>query len=402
MKLENKNILLGVTGGIAAYKAPGICSLLRKQGANVKVIMTKAAQKFVGKITFQTMSNNLVYTDMFDENPENAQVEHIYLAKWADAFVIAPASANSIAKFANGIGDNLISTTFLAARSKIIVVPAMNTFMLNSPATKENMQKLRGRGIVVLGTHKDLLACNDVGDGKMLEPSEIVEEIDFHLREKDFVGKKILITAGPTIEAIDPVRYISNYSSGKMGYALAEEAQKRGAEVTLISGPGHLSVPSVSRFIRIQSTLTMYQAVHEYFEDSDIVIKAAAPADYRPKSYSDEKIKKEDTKDFQIELDRNPDILKSLKEKKKNQFMVGFAAESQNEIQNAISKLESKNLDMIVVNNIKSEGTGFQSDRNTVTIIDKNKKMEYVEEMSKLDLAGIILDKIKTKVASNR
>lgn len=362
----------------------------------MKVIMTEAAQKFVGKITFQTMSNNLVYTDMFEEEPENAEVEHIYLAKWADALVIAPASANSIAKFANGIGDNLLSTTFLAARSKVIVVPAMNTFMLNSPATRENMQTLRDRGITVLGTHKDLLACNDVGDGKMLEPSEIVEEIDFHLREKDFAGKKILITAGPTIEAIDPVRYISNYSSGKMGYALAQEAQKRGAEVTLISGPSHLPVPNISRFIRIQSTLTMYNAVHEYFEDSDIVIKAAAPADYRPKTYSDEKIKKEDTEDFKIELDRNPDILKSLKEKRKNQIIVGFAAESQNEIENAMSKLERKGLDMIVVNNIKSEGTGFQSDKNRVSIIDKKRNIENVEEMSKLDLAGVILDKIKT------
>lgn len=395
MDLNNKNILLGVTGGIAVYKAPAICSLLRKQGANVKVIMTEAAQKFVTKMTFQTMSNHLVYTDMFDESPQSAEVEHIQLAKWADIFVIAPASANTIAKFATGIADNLLSTTFLAARSKIMIVPAMNTFMLNHPATRENIQKLKERGVIVLGTHTDLLACNDVGDGKMLEPAEIVDEIDFCLRTKDLSGKNILITAGPTIEAIDPVRYLTNHSSGKMGYALAEEAQKRGANVTLISGPTSLQVPKVSKLIRITSTLDMYQAVHDNFADTDILIKAAAPADYRPSSYCDEKIKKETATDWSIRLEKNPDILKSLIEKKEKQIVVGFAAESQNEIANALSKLEKKHLDLIVVNNIKAKNAGFQSDTNVVTLIDKEKNINAIEEMSKSKLAGLILDETK-------
>ncbi|RRD95481.1 bifunctional phosphopantothenoylcysteine decarboxylase/phosphopantothenate--cysteine ligase CoaBC [Clostridiales bacterium COT073_COT-073] len=395
MELKDKNILLGVTGGIAAYKAPGICSLLSKQGANVKVIMTEAAQKFVSKLTFQTMSRNLVYTDMFEEYPQDAEVAHIQLAKWADIFVIAPASANSIAKFANGIGDNLLSATFLAARSKIMIVPAMNTFMLNNPATKENMQKLRNRGIEVLGTHFDLLACNDVGSGKMLEPEEIVEEIDSLLREKDLAGKNVLVTAGPTIEAIDPVRYLTNHSSGKMGYALAEEAQKRGANVTLISGPTSLSRPKVSKFISVISSLDMYQAVTEHFITADIVVKAAAPADYRPKEYHPQKIKKETGDEFRIELERNPDILKLVAAKKQDQIMVGFAAESENELANAMAKLTGKNLDMIIVNNIKAENAGFQSDTNVVTTIDKHKNMERIGEMPKTQLAKVIWDKIK-------
>lgn len=394
MELKNKNILLGVTGGIAAYKAPAICSLLRKQGANVKVILTEAAQKFVGKITFQTMSGNLVHTDMFDESPQNAEVEHITLAKWADIFVIAPATANTIAKFACGIADNLLTSTFLAARSKIMIVPAMNTFMLNHPATRENMQKLKDRGMIILGTHTDLLACNDVGDGKMLEPAEIVEEIDFQLRPKDLDGKNILITAGPTIEAIDPVRYITNHSSGKMGYALAEEAQKRGAKVTLISGPTALPVPKVTKLVRITSTLAMCEAVKEHFAGSDILIKVAAPADYRPKSYCSEKIKKDSTQDLSISLERNPDILKSLLADKKQQFVVGFAAESQDEIANGLAKLEEKQLDMIVINNIKAENAGFQSDTNVVTIIDKAKNMESLPEMPKSELAKHILNRV--------
>lgn len=395
MELKNKNILLGVTGGIAAYKAPGICSLLCKQGANVKVIMTQAAQKFVNKLTFQTMSHNLVYTDMFEEHPLDAEVEHIQLAKWADIFVIAPASANSIAKFANGIGDNLLSTTFLAARSKIMIVPAMNTFMLNHPATQENLEKLRKRGAEILGTQSDLLACNDVGSGKMLEPYEIVEEIDFQLRTKDLAGKNILITAGPTIEAIDPVRYLTNRSSGKMGYALAQEAQKRGANVTLVSGPTSLAKPKVNKFISVTSTTDMYQAVTDNFMSMDIVVKAAAPVDYHPKNYYEHKIKKETNGELKIEWERNPDILKSIAAQKQHQIVVGFAAESQNEIENAMAKLTGKNLDMIVVNNIKAKDAGFQSDTNVVTIIDKNKNMEHIEEMTKIELANVIWDKIK-------
>ena len=399
MELKNKKILLGVTGGIAAYKAPEICSLLCKQGANVKVIMTEAAKQFVSKLTFQTMSRNLVYTDMFEEYPQNAEISHISLAKWADIFVIAPASANSIAKFANGISDNLLSATFLAARSPVMIVPAMNTFMLNNPATEANMNTLKERGIAILATQSDLLACNDVGSGKMLEPAEIVEEIDNRLRKKDLLGKNVLVTAGPTIEAIDPVRYLTNYSSGKMGYALAEEAEKRGANVTLISGPTAINKPKVSKFISVISSLDMYQAVVENFVNADIVIKAAAPADYRPKVYHSQKIKKETGGEFKIEFERNPDILKSVAAKKRHQFMVGFAAESENELANAMTKLTAKNLDMIIVNNIKAENAGFQSDTNVVTIIDKHKNIENIEEMTKIELAKLILDKIKKAAA---
>lgn len=395
MDLKNKNILLGVTGGIAAYKSPGICSLLRKKGANVKVVMTKAATEFVSTMTFQTMSDNFVYTTMFPEVSTELGVEHIELAKWADIIVIAPASANTIAKIANGIADDLLSTIMLASRSKIIIVPAMNTFMLNNIATRENLKTLKDRDMIVLGTQVDLLACNDVGDGKMLEPSEIVDEIDTVLRKKDLLNKKVLVTAGPTIEKIDPVRYITNHSSGKMGYNLATEAMKRGAKVTLISGPSNLDIPKVDNFIQIESTEEMYNAVMENFENSDVLIKSAAPADFKPLHSSDEKIKKE-TQDgkLSIELTENPDIAKAVGLKKKNQFFVGFAAESENEIENAKKKIKRKNFDMIVVNNIKKKDAGFKSDNNEVTIIDKNDNIEKLDLMSKTDLANEILNRI--------
>ncbi|NLW42128.1 MAG: bifunctional phosphopantothenoylcysteine decarboxylase/phosphopantothenate--cysteine ligase CoaBC [Tissierellia bacterium] len=396
MKLKDKKILLGVTGGISIYKSPGICSILRKQGAKVKVVMTKSATEFVKPITFQTMTDNYVHTEMFSDYPISAEVEHIELAKWADIIVIAPATANTIAKFANGIGDNLLTNIFLAHRCPVIIVPAMNTFMLNSPANRENMQKLRDRGITILGTHTDLLACLDVGDGKMLEPEEIVEEIDFALREKDLAGKKFTITAGPTQEAIDPVRYLTNHSSGKMGYALAEEASKRGAVVTLISGPTNLKPPKVEKFIPINSTLEMFDAVKKEFKNTDVLIKSAAPADFRPENYINEKIKKESSKDkMSIPLVQNPDIAKTMGELKDKQIIVGFAAESQNEIENGIKKLKAKNFDMIVINNIKRKDAGFKSDTNAVTIIDKNENSEELDLMSKLDLAGKILDRVE-------
>lgn len=396
MKLKDKKILLGVTGGISIYKSPGICSLLRKQGAKVKVVMTKSATEFVKPITFQTMTDNYVHVDMFSDNPVTPNVEHIELAKWADIIVIAPATANTIAKFANGIGDNLLTSIFLAHRSPVILVPAMNTFMLNSPANRENMQKLRDRGIKILGTHSDLLACLDVGDGKMLEPEEIVEEIDYSLREKDLAGKKIVITAGPTQEAIDPVRYLTNHSSGKMGYALAEEAAKRGAIVTLISGPTNLEPPKNAKVIQVKTTEEMFNAVNSNFKTADVLIKSAAPADFKPEKYSQEKIKKEGSHGkMEISLTQNPDIAKSMGELKTSQIIVGFAAESENEIENGIKKLKSKNFDMIVINNIKRADAGFKSDNNAVTIIDKDEKVEELELMPKLELAGEILNRVK-------
>lgn len=392
--LKDKNILLGVTGGIAAYKAPGIVSLLRKKGANVKVIMTKAACEFVTPLTFQTMSNNVVHTEMFNQLT-NMDVEHIALAKWADLIIVAPASANTIAKMANGIADNMLSTVLLAARSKILIAPAMNTFMLNNVATVKNLNTLRERGMIILDTQNDVLACGDAGSGKMLEPKEIVEEIDTALTKKDLSGKKFVITSGPTIEKIDPVRFLSNHSSGKMGYSLAKAAAKRGADVVLISGPTSLEKPKVKKVINIESTQDMFDAVKAEFDSCDVLIKAAAPADFKPKIYCEEKIKKDSEEDLcSLELDYNPDIAKYFGSIKKDQILVGFAAESQNEIEYAKGKLKKKNLDMIVANNIKREGAGFKSDTNIASIIDADGKVNSLEKMTKEELAEEILNKI--------
>ncbi|WP_039856851.1 bifunctional phosphopantothenoylcysteine decarboxylase/phosphopantothenate--cysteine ligase CoaBC [Peptoniphilus sp. oral taxon 386] len=393
--LKNKNILLGVTGGIAAYKAPSIVSNLRKQGANVKVVMTKAACEFVTPLTFQTMSNDIVHVDMFKQL-SNMDVEHISLAKWADIIVVAPASANTIAKFANGICDNLLTTILLASRSKVMIVPAMNTFMLNSHANRENMKKLSDRGVMILDTQNGVLACNDVGDGKMLEPAEIIDEIDSALTEKDLEGKRFVITSGATIEPIDPVRYITNHSSGKMGYALAKQAKKRGADVTLISGSVSIEAPKVDNFVKVSTTQDMFNAVEKYFDKCDVLIKAAAPADYRPKKYSEEKIKKTAQKDLEyIELVHNIDIAKHFGNSKKNQIVVGFAAESNNEINYGIGKLRSKNFDIIVVNNIKQAGAGFRTDTNIASIIDRDENVETLGLMTKTELANVILNKVR-------
>ena len=392
--LKGNKILLGVTGGIAAYKSPGICSLLRKLGAEVKVIMTKNATEFVRPLTFQTMSNNIVHGDMFNQLL-NMDVEHISLAKWADIIVIAPATANIIGKFANGLADDMLSTVLMASRSKVMFAPGMNTVMLNSEANQKNMQTLRDRGVIILDTKEDLLACNDYGSGKMLEPSEIVDEIDRALTEKDLEGKHIVITAGPTREALDPVRFISNYSSGKMGYALADNAKKRGARVTLISGPTKIEVPKVDNFVRVDSTRQMFEAVGKYFDDCNVLIKAAAPSDYRPKTYSEEKIKKgSDSQMNLIEMEKNPDIAAHYGSLKKNQVIVGFAAESTNIYEYAKEKLIKKNFDIIVVNNIKREGAGFGSDTNIVSIISRD-KIDDLEIMSKTELAREILDRAK-------
>ena len=393
MNLKNKNILLGVTGGIAIYKSPGICSILRKMGANVKVVMTEHATKFVQPLTFMTMTDNHVYVGEFHDKYVEPVVEHIELAKWADIIVIAPASANIIAKYANGIGDDLLSTILLAARSPVMIVPAMNTVMLNAPATRRNIYQVQEYGATVLGTAKGVLACSDVGDGKMLEPDEIVTNIKKVLSTKDLKGKRILVTAGPTIEAIDPVRYLTNHSSGKMGYAIAEAATMRGAEVILISGPTNIKAPDVYKFIPITSTLELYDAVNTYYDDVDVVIKAAAPADYRPASYSEDKLKKKSGDMNTIKLTDNPDILKNLGKTKSHQILIGFAAESQNEVANATEKLKAKNLDLIVVNNITK--TGFKSDDNQVTIISKDESVQPLPMMDKSDLADTLLDEIK-------
>ncbi len=392
--LKGKKILLCVTGGIASYKSPAICSLLRKNEAEVKVIMTENATKFVTPLTFQTMSNNVCHVEMFNQL-FNMDVEHISLAKWADVIVIAPATANVIGKFANGIADDMLTTVLMASRSPVMIAPGMNTFMLNSDANKDNMETLKKRGVIILDTATDVLACNDYGSGKMLEPAEIVEEIDFLLTTKDLSGKNFVITAGPTMEPLDPVRYLTNHSSGKMGYALAKCAKKRGASVTLISGPTSLNPPKVDKFVSVKTTRDMFDAVGEFFDESDVLIKAAAPADYRPKKYSEEKIKKTAKNDLNIlEMEKNPDIARHYGSLKKDQIIVGFAAESTNIYEYAKQKLEKKNFDMIVVNNIKREGAGFGTDTNIVSIIDKD-KVDDLEIMSKTDLANEILDRVK-------
>lgn len=392
--LKGKKILLGVTGGIACYKSPGICSLLRKKGAEVKVVMTKSATEFVTPLTFQTMSNNVVHVEMFNQL-FNMDVEHISLAKWADIIVIAPATANIIGKFANGISDDMLSTVLMASRSKVMIAPGMNTVMLNSVANQKNIQTLKERGVIILDTQTDLLACNDYGSGKMLEPSQIVDEIDRALTPKDLEGKKFVITAGPTVEALDPVRFITNRSSGKMGYALAERAEKRGAKVTLISGPTSIDIPKVENFVRIKSTRDMFDEVGKYFDECDVLIKAAAPADYRPKNYSDEKIKKGHDSDMSsIEMEQNPDIAKHYGNQKKHQILVGFAAESTNVEEFAKEKLAKKNMDMIVANNIKRTDGGFGTDTNVASIIT-SASIDNLEIMSKVELADEILDRVK-------
>ncbi|MBU5669125.1 bifunctional phosphopantothenoylcysteine decarboxylase/phosphopantothenate--cysteine ligase CoaBC [Peptoniphilus sp. MSJ-1] len=392
--LKGKKILLGVTGGIACYKSPGICSLLRKKGAEVKVVMTKSTTEFVTPLTFQTMSNNVVHVEMFNQL-FNMDVEHISLAKWADIIVIAPATANIIGKFANGISDDMLSTVLMASRSKVMIAPGMNTVMLNSVANQKNIQTLKERGVIILDTQTDLLACNDYGSGKMLEPSQIVDEIDRALTPKDLEGKKFVITAGPTVEALDPVRFITNRSSGKMGYALAERAEKRGAKVTLISGPTSIDIPKVENFVRIKSTRDMFDEVGKYFDECDVLIKAAAPADYRPKNYSDEKIKKGHDSDMSsIEMEQNPDIAKHYGNQKKHQILVGFAAESTNVEEFAKEKLAKKNMDMIVANNIKRTDGGFGTDTNVASIIT-SASIDNLEIMSKVELADEILDRVK-------
>ncbi|TCO78976.1 bifunctional phosphopantothenoylcysteine decarboxylase/phosphopantothenate--cysteine ligase CoaBC [Marinisporobacter balticus] len=391
----NKNVIVGVTGGIAAYKAADVVSRLKKQGFNINVIMSKSAQEFINPLTFQSLSQNYVVTDMFDEH-KTWEVEHISLAKKADLFLVVPATANVIGKIANGIADDMLTTTIMATKAQVLIAPAMNTNMYENHIVQENIEKLKALGYAFVEPQEGRLACGDVGKGKLAEPKEIVREAMEQLAsKKELVGKKILVTAGPTREAIDPVRYITNHSSGKMGYAIAEMAASKGAEVRLVSGPTNLKKPFGVEKIDVDTTNEMYQAVLKSFEWADIVIKSAAVADYRPNFVSKNKIKKEDS-DFTIQLTRNPDILKELgKRKKTNKILVGFAAETQNLLYNAKNKIKNKNLDFIVANDLTKEGAGFKSDTNIVSIIDRNGQIENYEKMSKKDLAEIILDKAK-------
>ena len=368
--LKGKKIVLGVTGGIAVYKAVDLVSRLRKQGCQVRVVMTEHAQQFVTPLTFKEISGNQVAVSMWSSNQE-FNVEHIALANWADAFVVAPATANIIAKMAYGLADDLLSTTLLAAQAPIVVCPAMNTGMYENAATQENIAKLQGRGVTVMPPAVGKLACGTSGAGRLPEPQEIVEFLSafFAKREGDLCGLKVLVTAAGTREPIDPVRFVGNRSSGKMGYAVAQMAAERGAEVLLVSGPSALAIPANVKAIKVETTNEMLEACLEAYEAADIVIKAAAVADYRPRDVADQKIKKKTDDALTVVMDKNPDILKTLGAHKTHQVLVGFAAETQNLLENARKKLEAKNADMIVANNLKVQGAGFAHDTNVATFI---------------------------------
>ncbi len=397
--LKGKNIVLGVTGGIAVYKVADLVSRLIKEGAIVDVIMTEAAQEFVSALTFQTMAQSKVHIDMF-KNLDAIDVEHISLAKKADVIVIAPATANTMAKIANGFADNLLTTVALATKAKILFAPAMNTNMLLNPVTQKNIELLRSYGHDFVPSGEGRLACGDTGQGKMAEPADIVKYIDRFLTEKDLTGKKIIITAGPTIEPIDPVRYITNHSSGKMGYSLAKEASYRGAEVILISGPVHIEAPAGVNVIDIETVNDMMEAIEGEFGDCDVLIKAAAPSDFRPDVVSSQKIKKsKDESEMTMNFVKNPDVAAHFGRIKTKQVIVGFAAETNNLVEFAKGKLEEKNLDFIVANDVTKEGAGFQGNTNIASIIDASGEIVEYPLMSKDELAKIIIDKVAQKLS---
>ncbi|EFD81478.1 bifunctional phosphopantothenoylcysteine decarboxylase/phosphopantothenate--cysteine ligase CoaBC [Fusobacterium animalis] len=393
-----KNILLGVTGGIAAFKSASIVSLLKKKGYDVKVVMTKNATNIIGPLTLETLSRNRIYVDMWDTNP-HYEVEHISLADWADMVLIAPATYNIIGKVANGIADDMLTTIISAVsiRKPVFFALAMNVNMYENPILKENIDKLKSYGYRFIEVEEGLLACNYVAKGRMTEPEDIVAEIeryDIYSKIENFntalKDKKVLITSGRTKENIDPIRYLSNNSSGKMGYSLAQAAIDLGAEVTLISGPTNLEIPKgLKSFVSVESALEMYEKVDEYFGDADIFIACAAVADYRPKEYKKEKIKKSDS-DLILELVRNPDILFEMGKKKDKQLLIGFAAETNDIKENALKKLEKKNLDFIVANNASTMG----NNTNTVEIIRKNKTSVKINQKNKIELAYDILKEI--------
>jgi phosphopantothenoylcysteine decarboxylase/phosphopantothenate--cysteine ligase len=380
--MSSKTVVLGVCGGIAAYKALDVVSRLKKKNFDVHVIMTESACEFVTPLSFQSLSQNMVIKDMFDE-PKAWEIQHISLAKKADLMLIVPATANVIGKVANGIADDMLSTTIMATKAPVVFSPAMNTNMYKNPIVQANIEKLKGFGYTFINPDSGRLACGDNGEGKLPDTSYIAEYVTSMLYDiKDLKGKKVLVTAGPTVAPVDPVRFIGNNSSGKMGYAIAEEARDRGAEVTLISGPCELKAPFGLNIVNINTTEEMYNSVLEHFDDSNIVIKAAAVADYKPKIYSEKKIKKSED-DLTIEFERSRDILKTLGEKKTNQILVGFAAESNDLIENATKKIKKKNLDYIVANDITQKDTGFSSDDNLVTILSKYGDSYTLDKMPK-------------------
>ena len=400
--LKGKTVVLGVTGSIAAYKMANVASMLVKLHADVHVIMTQNACQFITPVTFETLTGNKCMVDTFDRNFQ-FHVAHISIAKKADVVLVAPASANVIGKLANGIADDMLTTTVMACTCKIILAPAMNTNMYHNPILQDNLRKLAGYGYEIIKPAKGMLACREEGDGKM--PSEdvlvnyIIREIAY---EKDLAGVKVIVTAGPTQESIDPVRYITNHSTGKMGYELAKAAMLRGAEVTLVSGVSSLEKPMFIDFVQVKSAADMFEAMKARFLDHDIIIKAAAVADYTPASYHEEKTKKKDG-DMSIPLTRTQDILKYMGEnRREGQFYCGFSMETQNMLENSRVKLTKKNIDMVVANNLKVAGSGFGTDTNVVTMISKEEEIE-LELLTKEEVSHCILDEIlKLKALKNK
>ena len=391
--LKGKTVVLGVTGSIAAYKMANVASMLVKMGADVHVIMTQNACQFITPVTFETLTGNKCMVDTFDRNFQ-FHVAHVSIAKKADVVLVAPASANVIGKLANGIADDMLTTTVMACTCKIIVAPAMNTNMYHNPILQDNLKKLSGYGYEIIAPERGMLACRDEGDGKM--PSEDVL-VNYILREiayeKDLAGMKVIVTAGPTQESVDPVRYITNHSTGKMGYELAKAAMLRGAEVTLVSGVTSLAKPMFIDYVQVRSAGDMFEAMKERFLDNDIIIKAAAVADYTPSTYNEEKTKKKDD-DMSIPLTRTQDILKYMGEhRREGQFYCGFSMETQNMLENSRVKLTKKNIDMVVANNLKIAGSGFGTDTNVVTMISKEEEIE-LELLTKEEVAHKILDQI--------
>ena len=390
---QGKTVLLCVTGSIAAYKIASLASALKKRHAEVHVLMTENATNFINPITFESLTGTKCLVDTFDRNFQ-FQVEHVSIAKKADVALIAPASANVIGKLAHGIADDMLTTTVMACKCKKIISPAMNTNMFENPIVQDNLKTLAHYGFEVIAPAEGYLACGDTGAGKMPEPETLLSYIEKEIAcPKDMQGKKVLVTAGPTQEKIDPVRYITNHSSGKMGYAIAKNAMLRGAEVILVSGPVSIAQPPFVKVVSVTTAKEMFEAVTSVSEEQDIIIKAAAVADYRPKEVSSEKIKKKDGQ-MSIELERTDDILKYLGEhKRQNQFLCGFSMETQNMLGNSRAKLEKKNLDMVAANNLKVEGAGFQGDTNVLTLITQEEDVS-LPLMSKEDAASKLLDKI--------
>mgnify|MGYP003586982451 CR=1 FL=1 len=392
--LQDKKILLGVSGGIAIYKAVDLVSKLRKQGAQVRVVMTEHAAKFVTPLLFAEISGNQVAASMWER--EDYQVEHIALARWADLVLLAPATANILAKLAAGIADDMLSTVLLATRAPVLVCPAMNTEMYQHPATQANLKTLTARGVTIMEPEAGPLACGVSGTGRLPEVPEIIAFLQHYLAQKDgdLAGLQVLVTAAGTREPIDPVRYVGNRSSGKMGYAIAQAAAWRGAQVTLVTGPSALTPPPYVQVVNVETTEEMKDACLQAYPRADIVIKAAAVADYKPREVSAQKIKKAGNEALTLVLDKNPDILQLLGQQKQRQFLVGFAAETQNLLANARAKIQKKNLDLLVANDVTLSGAGFGTETNIVKFLYADGRIEELTKMSKADIAQLLLNRI--------